>query len=78
MRTYSAGFKVPKVNTINFAYVFANFSSLLASNPATFATVIALVVLWVLLSIWARRADRKDVEKVRSQHVWQLVVPERG
>ena len=64
LRTYGGGFKVPTVNTINFSYVFSNFGSLLTANPATFATVLCLLALWILLSIWARRADRRDVEKV--------------
>lgn len=64
IRTYSGGFKVPKVNAINFSKVFSNFASLLAGNPATFATVIVLLAFWLLLSIWARRKDKKDVEKV--------------
>ena len=67
LRTYAGGFKVPTVNTINFSKVFSNFGSLLTSNPATFATVLCLLALWVLLSVWARRADRKDVEKVRGK-----------
>ena len=64
LHTYAGGFKVPKVNTITFHHVFSNFGSLLSANPSTFAVVLSLLAIWVLLSVWARRADRKDVEKV--------------
>ncbi|ELU11187.1 hypothetical protein CAPTEDRAFT_119210, partial [Capitella teleta] len=60
VRTYSGGFKVPKVNTINFSRLSL---SMVAENPVTMAVTITLMVLWVLLSIWTRRADKKDVER---------------
>ena len=64
LHTYAGGFKVPKVNTIDFRHVLINFQGLISAKPSTFATVLCLLAIWVLLSVWARRTDRKDVEKV--------------
>ena len=57
---------MPKVNTIDFKKVFSNFASLLSANPAVFSTMFLILGLYLLLVVWARRADRKDVEKVHS------------
>ena len=62
--TYGGGFSMPKVNTIDFSNVFGNFASLLAGNPAVFSVVFGLIAIYVLAAIWARRSDRKDIEKV--------------
>ena len=63
--SFGGGFSMPKVNTIDFKKVFSNFSSLLAANPAVFSTMFVILGLYMLIAVWARRADRKDIEKVR-------------
>lgn len=50
-------------NTIDFAYVFANFD--FSKNPTLFATEIAIFTIYVLMMVWAHFMDKKDVEKVR-------------
>uniref|UniRef100_S4RPY8 PLAT domain-containing protein n=1 Tax=Petromyzon marinus TaxID=7757 RepID=S4RPY8_PETMA len=54
---FAAEFFVPP-NTIDFATVFAKFD--LRSNAAVFTTVIAILLLYFLLLLYARRADRRD------------------
>jgi hypothetical protein len=49
-------------NKINFSYAFANASPL--SNPIIYAVVITVLVLYVLLSILAFQADKKDKERM--------------
>lgn len=57
---FKGGF-FPAPNPIDFSKVF-NVS--LADNPVAFATVMAILGLYIILAIWARREDLKDVEKV--------------
>ena len=64
INTYSGGFKAPTVNPINFDNIFENFSELLASAPTVFSTLCCILLVYVLLGIWTRRADKKDIEKV--------------
>ena len=54
-----------QVNTIDFANIFANFADLLAAAPTVFSTVLVLLFIYLMLGIWVRRMDKKDVEKVR-------------
>ncbi|CAH1789327.1 unnamed protein product, partial [Owenia fusiformis] len=61
--SFSGGVTLPKVNTINFKAVFSEFGTRLLSNPAVFATLIVMIVIYVLILIWARREDKKDIEK---------------
>ena len=63
--TYGGGFQMPKVNKIDFKRVFSNFSTLLAANPGVFSTMFAILGVYFLAAVWARRADRKDIEKVQ-------------
>ena len=49
-------------NTIDFEYVFANAS--FTDNLTIYMTLIVLLVMYLLLLIWARWQDRKDVEKL--------------
>ena len=65
LQGFSSGFTVPTINPIDFKRIFANFSELLGKNPAVFVTVFLSLGLYIILAVWARRADRKDVEKVR-------------
>lgn len=34
------------------------------SNPTLYVTIGGVAVVYVLVAIWARRKDRKDIEKV--------------
>ena len=66
MNTYSGGITIPKVNPINFNKVFSNFAELLRGNPTVFATLFSILFVYILLAIWVRRKDKKDVEKVHN------------
>lgn len=58
---FATTFYVPP-NTIDFGTVFQKFN--LKDNAAVFATVISLIVLYLLVCVWAIRQDRNDVERV--------------
>ena len=62
--TYASGFKMPTVNAINFKTVFDDLSAKLADNPAVLSTVLTILFIYVLGLVWARRMDKKDIEKV--------------
>ena len=62
--SYSGGFTAPTVNPIDFKNIADNFLELLAGAPAVFSTIIVLLVLYLVGGIIARRADKKDVERV--------------
>jgi hypothetical protein len=47
---------------INWNYVFANLD--FAKNKTIYLTIILIGVLYVILMIYARYKDKKDVEKV--------------
>ncbi|CAG2251689.1 PKD1L2 [Mytilus edulis] len=55
--SFATTFYVPP-NTIDFGSVFEKFD--LKNNVAVFATVVSLVLLYILLCVWAFRQDRKD------------------
>ncbi|XP_076075594.1 uncharacterized protein LOC143046351 [Mytilus galloprovincialis] len=55
--SFATTFYVPP-NTIDFGNVFEKFD--LKNNAAVFATVVSLVLLYILLCVWAFRQDRKD------------------
>ncbi|XP_078458861.1 polycystin-1-like protein 3 [Lampetra planeri] len=50
-------------NTIDFSTVFTKFD--LVSNGAVFAAVIVIILLYLIMLLWARKADIKDNEKNR-------------
>lgn len=50
---------------IDFDYVFDNAD--FEDNLTIYLTVIVSFVLYLLLMIWARRQDKKDLEKVSQQ-----------
>ncbi|XP_078720866.1 polycystin-1-like protein 2 [Lampetra fluviatilis] len=50
-------------NTIDFSTVFTKFD--LVSNGAVFAAVIVIILLYVIMLLWARKADIKDNKKNR-------------
>ena len=62
LRTVAGGFLVLPA-PIDWNYVFANAD--FAKNKTIYLTVIIMAVLYIALVIYARRKDRKDVEKVR-------------
>jgi len=64
VQTFASGFTMPKINMIDFKHVFNNFASLVRANPAVLATIISILVVYVLGLVWARYIDKKDIEKV--------------
>ena len=64
VKTFASGFTMPKINPINFKHVFSNLDSLIRANPAVLATVISILVMYVLGLVWARHVDKKDIAKV--------------
>ncbi|XP_076076044.1 polycystin-1-like protein 2 [Mytilus galloprovincialis] len=58
--SFATTFYVPP-NTIDFGSVFEKFD--LKNNAAVFATVVSLVLLYMLLCVWAFGQDRKDHTK---------------
>lgn len=64
VKNFASGVTVPAVNPIDFKDIFSNFSARLAVSPTVLGTILGITALYVLLAIWARRADKKDVEKV--------------
>ncbi|VDP65472.1 unnamed protein product [Schistosoma curassoni] len=59
--TFTSGwFELP--NSIDFNYVFANID--FNKNPTLYATEISLCIIFLLILIWARREDIKDIEKL--------------
>ncbi|CAG2234855.1 PKD1L2 [Mytilus edulis] len=55
--SFATTFYVPP-NTIDFGSVFNKFD--LKNNAAVFATVISLVIIYLLICVWAFRQDRTD------------------
>lgn len=48
---------------IDFGAAFSGFSNL-GENPTVFAVVLSLIVLYFMMLVWARRKDKKNLEKV--------------
>ena len=65
VKTYGTGLTVPGINPIDFRHIFANFLSLLAVNGVVTTVIVTSLTVYVILVFWARRADRRDVEKVK-------------
>ncbi|CAM1318005.1 Uncharacterised protein g6863 [Pycnogonum litorale] len=61
LTTFGSGFFV-KPNTIDFDYVSENTD--FVDNQTIYLTVIVSFVLYILLLVWARRKDIKDLEKL--------------
>ncbi len=72
IHTYSGGITLPKVNTINFKKIFSNFAELLRGNPTVFSVLFTIVIIYFILAVWARKKDKKDVEKVSSISLMRL------
>lgn len=52
-------------NPIDFSAVAAGFSSMLETgNVVVFAFIIVIFLLYVLVLVWSRRADKRDTEQV--------------
>jgi hypothetical protein len=50
---------------VNWAYVFVNASFL--QNKTVYLTVICVSVIYILMMIYARFKDKKDLEKVNEE-----------
>ena len=61
LTSFAAGFMV-KPNTIDFDFVFSNLD--FHKNPTLYITQILVAVIYLAFAIWARREDKKDLEKV--------------
>jgi polycystin 1L2 len=61
LTTFGSDFYVPP-NTIDFGSVFGKFKSL-SDNAAVFATVISILGVYVLIALFARFKDKKDLLK---------------
>uniref|UniRef100_A0A1I8GMZ4 PLAT domain-containing protein n=2 Tax=Macrostomum lignano TaxID=282301 RepID=A0A1I8GMZ4_9PLAT len=60
--TSFAGGWVESPNTIDWNYVFSNFD--FTKNPTLFVTEIVIAVIFIAVFVWARRSDKKDLEKL--------------
>lgn len=58
-----------------FRNVLGNFAALLQGNPAVFATIITTLVVYLLLLVWTKRADRSDKIKVSHEIKFNFVIP---
>lgn len=61
LTTFAGGWVVTP-NTIDWNFVFSNADFL--KNPTLYITMIVISVLYLVVVIWARREDKKDIEKV--------------
>ncbi|CAF0709342.1 unnamed protein product [Brachionus calyciflorus] len=61
LTTFGTDFYVPP-NTIDFSTVFGKFKDL-SENAAVFATIVSLIGLYILMGIFVRWKDRKDLVK---------------
>ncbi|XP_065682979.1 polycystin family receptor for egg jelly isoform X2 [Hydra vulgaris] len=59
--TFAASFFVAP-NPIDFSKVFSGFLNL-SNNPTAFSVVLSIFGIYLILLFWARREDRKDVER---------------
>lgn len=63
MTTFAGGFIVLPA-PINWSYVFANLDFM--KNKTVYLTVICTTTLYIILLLYARFKDKKDIEKVVS------------
>ncbi|XP_064478806.1 uncharacterized protein LOC135392080 [Ornithodoros turicata] len=81
LTSFGSGFFVMP-NTIDFSYVFANAG--FADNVTIYMTVIVTLFIYLLVLIWARYEDKKDVEKLgasplqdndpRDKYIYEITV----
>ena len=62
---FGAGFVTP-VNTINFATVFDDLGQKLIDNVAVWTTILAFIIIYIPLAVFARYLDKKDAFKVNA------------
>lgn len=75
LTSFASSFYVP-VNTIDFAYVFANAN--LAENHTVFTVVISLLGGYILMLIWLRKKDKQDLLKVTFLDMSLVSLPSYG
>ncbi len=61
LTTFAGGFIVLP-SPINWSYVFANAGFL--KNKTVYLTIISILIIYILLLIFARFHDKKDIEKL--------------
>ncbi|VDM15865.1 unnamed protein product [Hydatigera taeniaeformis] len=61
LTTFGAGWLVPP-NQIDFNYVFRNIQ--FERNATLYATEITIAIIFLLLFMWARRMDNRDIQKL--------------
>lgn len=81
LTSFGSGFFVMP-NTIDFSYVFANAG--FADNVTIYMTVVVTMLAYVVLLIWARNEDKKDLEKIgaaplqdndpKDKYIYEIVV----
>ena len=52
-------------NKLDFGYILANLDPF--KNPTLYITFSVVIILYIVCAVLARRADNKDVEKVRTR-----------
>ena len=62
---FGGGGPFATANPIDFAQAFKGFANV-GDNPTVFAIVLSLFALYLILLIWARRTDLKDLIKVNT------------
>ena len=67
LTTFGTDFYVPP-NTIDFSSVFGKFKSL-SDNAAVFSVVVSILGLYVLVAIYTRHKDKKDLVKVIKRNI---------
>lgn len=70
LTSFLSDFIVPP-NTIDFNTVWSKFANL-GENAAVFSTVISLIGIYIIIIIWGRHMDKKDILKVilHSNYCW--------
>lgn len=63
--TFFGGSLLIEPNPIDFDVVFENLKTL-HDNVAVLATIIIFFLVYLVIAIFARRADRRDMKKVNS------------
>jgi polycystin 1L2 len=61
--TAFAGGIIVAPNTIDWDFVFSNME--FSKNPTIYATMLGILLLYIIAMAWARRRDRKDLQLVR-------------
>ena len=62
---FGGGGPFATANPIDFAEAFKGFANV-GDKPTVFAIVLSLFALYLMLLIWARRTDLKDLVKVNN------------